>query len=122
MPSAFGIGSSVPRLEDGRLLRGKGRFTDDLNFSHAAFGFVVRSPHAHANIGAIDTSTVETMPGVLAVFTGRDVEREKIGPIPCLAFPNTRTPVWRPTWPVLATDQVKFVGQSVAFIVAESIA
>ena len=117
-----GIGSPVRRVEDERFLTGKGCYADDIKFSDTAYGYVVRSPHAHAKLRAIHTSAVETMPGILAVLTGKDVEREKIGSLPCLAFPVTRTPIWRPAWPLLAVDHVGFVGQAVAFIVAESIA
>ncbi|HVA13096.1 MAG TPA: xanthine dehydrogenase family protein molybdopterin-binding subunit [Stellaceae bacterium] len=117
----IGIGSPVRRVEDERFLTGRGRYADDLKFPGIVYGYVVRSPHAHAKIRAVDTTAVENIEGVLCVLTGRDVERETIGPLPCLAFPNTGASVWRPLWPVLATDYVRFVGQAVAFVVAESV-
>lgn len=122
MSAEGGIGAPVRRVEDERFLRGKGRYADDLKFSGMAYGYVVRSPHAHARIVAIDKSPAESADGVLCVLTGKDLQREKIGPLPCLAFPNTGAPVWRPVWPILATDCVRFVGQAVAFVVAESVA
>lgn len=116
----IGIGSPVRRVEDERFLTGKGRYADDLKFPGTVYGYVVRSPHAHAKIRGIDTNAAESTDGVLCVLTGQDLERERIGPLPCLAFPGAAA--WRPSWPVLATDCVRFVGQAVAFIVAESLA
>lgn len=115
-----GIGSPVRRVEDQRLLTGSGRFVDDLKFPDAVYGCLARSPHAHAKINAIDVAAIEHMPGVLAVLTGRDLAREKIGPLPCFTVPASYASAWRPDWPVLATSHVRYVGEGVAFIVAET--
>src|SRR5919205_1039426 len=81
----FGIGQSVRRLEDPRLLTGGGRYTDDTRLSQpAARLYVLRSPHAHADIRKIDTAAARKAPGVLAVFTGAEVEKEGFGDVPCL--------------------------------------
>ncbi len=69
------VGQSVPRFEDPRLLRGGGRYVDDIVLPRMAFGYVLRSPHAHARIAAIDTAAAATAPGVLAVATGDDLAR-----------------------------------------------
>ena len=70
--AASGIGKSVPRREDARLLTGKGRYADDFNLPGQVFAYVLRSPHAHAKIVAIDAAPAIGMPGVLAVLTGSD--------------------------------------------------
>ena len=82
-----GIGAPVLRVEDQRLLTGKGRFVDDITLPGMLFAHVVRSPHAHARIAGIDTSGALAWPGVLLVLTGGDVIRENIGALPCEAFP-----------------------------------
>ncbi|MDP6814564.1 MAG: hypothetical protein QF582_15220, partial [Alphaproteobacteria bacterium] len=69
----FGLGQSAPRVEDQRFLRGGGRYTDDIDLAGQAYGYLLRSPHAHARIGAIDTEAARAVPGVLAVFTGADL-------------------------------------------------
>src|SRR5436190_20235438 len=78
----FGIGQSVPRFEDARLLRGGGRYLADLGLPGTAFGYVLRSPHAHARILAIDTKRAEAAPGVLAVLTGADWRASGWGDLP----------------------------------------
>ncbi len=80
----FGAGQPVKRLEDQRLLTGKGQFIDDKPDERTLWLHVLRSPHAHAKIGAIDTAAAAAMPGVEAVFTGADLEADKIGSIPTL--------------------------------------
>ncbi len=69
----FGIGASVRRKEDKRFLTGKGTYTDDINRPRQLQAFLLRSPHAHAKIGAIDTAAAKAAPGVVAVFTGADL-------------------------------------------------
>ena len=81
MVERFAIGQSVSRLEDPRLLKGGGRYMDDLNIPDMAYGYVLRSPHAHARIRGIDTSAAETMPGVFAVLTGADCAIDGLGPV-----------------------------------------
>ena len=73
--SETGIGASVKRVEDQRFLTGKGNYTDDINRAGQTHAYILRSPHAHARITAIDTSAAESAPGVVAVFTGKDVAR-----------------------------------------------
>src|SRR3989441_2135737 len=114
-----GIGAPVRRLEDERFLTGRGRFVDDLLPPGTVFAHVLRSPHAHARIGGIDTAAARAASGVLAVLTGADVVREAIGGLPCAAFPESG---YRPTQPILAVDKVRHVGEAVALIVAETAA
>ena len=88
----FALGQSAPRVEDLRLLRGGGRYTDDINLPGQALSFMLRSPVAHANIRSIDTSAALAGPGVIAVYTGADVA--ELGGTPCFA-PNL-VPLMRP--------------------------
>ena len=81
----LGIGQSVARVEDYRLLRGRGRFTDDLNLAGQLYGSVVHSPHPHARIAGIDAADALAAPGVVALFTGEDVEADGLGHLPSLA-------------------------------------
>jgi carbon-monoxide dehydrogenase large subunit len=117
-------GRSLPRLEDGRFLTGNGRYIDDLNLPRQLHAVVVRSPHPHARIAAIDISAGLSVPGVAAVFTGDALAEAGIGPLPCIApIANADgTPILRPPRPVLARDVVRYVGEGVAFVVAESLA
>lgn len=120
----FGIGDSVRRLEDPRLLTGGGRYTDDTRLSQkAARAYVLRSPHAHADIKSIDTTAAKKAPGVLAVFTGADVEKEGFGDVPCLVPLDNRdgTPRADTSRPMLAKDRVRHVGDPVALVVAETL-
>ncbi|MBT5895502.1 MAG: xanthine dehydrogenase family protein molybdopterin-binding subunit [Rhodospirillaceae bacterium] len=122
----FGLGQSAPRVEDQRFLRGGGRYTDDINLAGQAYAFMLRSPHAHARIRSIDVTAARAAPGVLAVYTGEDVPAAGLGDMPCLAAkvaPLERpdgTPLFLPPRPALVRDKVAFVGDYVAFIVAES--
>ena len=124
----FGLGQSVPRFEDPRLLRGGGQYTDDLNRQGQARGYVLRSPHAHARISDIDLETARAAPGVLAIFTHDDWAADGLGVLPSLApmlLPLKRpdgTPIHEPYRPPLASDAVRFVGDPVAFVVAETVA
>ncbi|MDE3114756.1 MAG: xanthine dehydrogenase family protein molybdopterin-binding subunit [Pseudomonadota bacterium] len=120
----FGIGQSVPRTEDIRLITGRGQYTDDLHFDgelHAAFA---RSPHAHARIKAIDVSAAAAAPGVVAVLTQADVEDFGAGPMPCLAPVKSRdgSPTKLSPKPLLAKDKVTFAGEAVAMVLAETYA
>src|SRR5436309_14771660 len=83
----FGIGQPVPRTEDPRFLKGKGRYVADIMPVNLAHAYVLRSPHAHAAIKSIDTSAAKATPGVLAVLTGADARAENIGALPCSAAP-----------------------------------
>src|SRR5215475_4203526 len=120
----FGIGQSVTRFEDPRLLRGEGRYFEDVNVLGQAYAFVVRSPHAHARIVSIDTDAARAAPGVLAVFTGADVAADGLGTM-ATTLPRKRpdgTPMWAPAHPGLVRGRVRYVGDPVAFVVAESMA
>ncbi len=111
-------GTSRRRIEDDRFLRGAGRFVDDIATPAALHGFVLRSPHAHARIAAIDTVAAAAMPGVRAVLTEADLRAEGIGPLPCIAKVATVAPLIIPPRPALADGVVRHVGDPVAFIVA----
>src|SRR5437764_929000 len=116
----FAIGQSVPRFEDPRLLKGGGRYVCDLLLSGTVFGHVLRSPHAHARIRAIDTSRAKAAPGVLAVLTGSDWRASGWGDLPVPGGLSRRDgSVFRPPYPALAQDRVRWVGDYVAFVVAE---
>ena len=111
----FGAGQSVKRVEDVRLLTGKGNFTDDLQREGMLYGVTLRSPYAHAEIRALDTSAALAVPGVVAVYTHADIAG--YGPVPCLV--PLSAPLETPRI-LLADDRVRFVGDAVAFVVAES--
>jgi aerobic carbon-monoxide dehydrogenase large subunit len=118
----FGIGQPVPRQEDPTLLRGEGRYTDDMSLPNQAWCVMVRSQVAHGAIKGIDTAEAKTMPGVLGVWTGADLAA--YGPLKTLIpVPNRDgSPMKMPTRPSLAIDKVRFVGDPVAFVVAETLA
>src|SRR5439155_23337563 len=86
----FGIGQPVRRVEDRRFITGRGRYLDDLNRPRQAYAVMLRSPHAHARIRAVDTAAALTSPGVLAVFTGEDLARDGPGTIPRLSGVTNR--------------------------------
>jgi aerobic carbon-monoxide dehydrogenase large subunit len=117
----FAIGQSVSRFEDPRLLKGGGRYVGDMVLPGMAFGHVLRSPHAHARIRAIDVSRAKAAPGVLDVLTGADWAASGWGDLPVPGGLKRRDgSVFRPPYPPLAKDRVRFVGDHVAFVVAES--
>ncbi|WP_422000515.1 xanthine dehydrogenase family protein molybdopterin-binding subunit [Reyranella sp.] len=121
----FGIGQSVRRLEDPRLLTGGGRYTDDtrLDGPAPARAHVLRSPHAHADIRRIDAEAARKAPGVLLVFTGEDVKKAGFGDVPCIVPLDNRdgTPRGDTPRPMLAQDRVRHVGDPVALVVAETL-
>ena len=122
----FGLGQAAPRVEDQRFLTGGGRYTDDIDLAGQVWAHMLRSPHAHASIRSIDVEAARAMPGVLAVFTGSDVAADGLGNMPSLAaklVPLERpdgSPMFQPPCPALVRDKVAFVGDYVAFVVAES--
>ncbi len=118
----FGLAQPVRRIEDPRLLKGDGRYTDDITPPGTLIGVVLRSPHAHARITAIDTSRARTVPGVVAVYTHADLAEDGIGGLPCAVPLKNRdgSPRFDPPHPVLADGMVRHVGDPVAFIVAET--
>lgn len=113
--SQIGVGQSVERVEDRRLLTGRGRYTDDVQLPGMLHGVTLRSPHGHAEIRSIDTSAARAMPGVRAIYTAADLEA--YGEIPCVV--PLSGPVRTPRR-LLAADRVRFVGDGVAFVVAET--
>ena len=120
----FGIGQAVERVEDTRLLTGHGRYTDDITLDNQAYGVVLRSPHAHAEIRGIDSAAVKAAPGVLAVYTAADLKAAGLGTLPCM-IPLKQadgSPLVAPPRPILADGRVRHVGEQVAFVVAESLA
>jgi aerobic carbon-monoxide dehydrogenase large subunit len=118
----FAIGQPVPRFEDPRLVKGHGRYIADMTFPGMAFGFVLRSPHAHARIRSIDTAKAKAAPGVLGVFTGADYKAAGFGDLPVPGGLKRRgdTPGYRPRYPALVEDKVRMIGDYVAFVVAET--
>ena len=115
----FAIGQSVSRFEDPRLLKGGGRYVADMVLPGMVFGQVLRSPHAHARIRSIDVSRAKAAPGVLVVLTGADWKASGWGDLPVPGGLKRRdTSVFRPPYPALVTDRVRFVGDYVAFVVA----
>jgi carbon-monoxide dehydrogenase large subunit len=118
----FGIGQSVRRVEDQRLITGTGRYTDDISLPRQTHAYFLRSPHAHARLVRIDTSSARSAPGVIGIITGADLKKAGIGPIPCMVPLRNRDgsemPI--PERPAIATERVRFVGDIVALVVAES--
>jgi carbon-monoxide dehydrogenase large subunit len=117
-----GIGASVRRKEDLRFLSGRGQYVDDLNRPGQAHAWILRSPHAHARIGGIDTAAAAAMPGVLAVYTAADIEAAELGGIPCgwQVTGKGGQVMAEPMHPVLASGRVRHVGDPVAVVVADS--
>ncbi|MCH7889540.1 MAG: xanthine dehydrogenase family protein molybdopterin-binding subunit, partial [Proteobacteria bacterium] len=118
--SETGIGARVKRVEDFRFLTGRGRYTDDLNLPGQIYAAFVRSPHAHARIKGIDAAAAKTVPGVVAVLTGDDLAADGVGGLPCGFAPAGAAFVKEPARPALAQEKVRFVGDMVALVVAES--
>ena len=118
----FGVGQPVSRKEDPTLLRGEGRYTDDINLSGQAHAVMVRSRIAHGRLKGIDVEAARAMPGVLAVLTHADLEAAGFGPLKCaLNIPDRDgQPMKTPPRPSLATGKVRFVGEPVACVVAET--
>ncbi len=139
MATGTGIGQPVLRKEDLRLLTGKGRYSDDLTLPDQAVATVLRSPHAHADIERIDTSAAKSAPGVIAVLTGADLAADGIKPIPpdffflgpievqkqlpdIILVNRDGSDIYPSPFHLLAQNRVRFVGEGVAFIVAETLA
>jgi carbon-monoxide dehydrogenase large subunit len=120
----FAIGQPVPRSEDPVLVSGTGRFTDDVNLPGQAYAVIVRSSYAHGIIRNIDLAAPRGMPGMLGVYTAQDLEAGGIGPLPPRQVMNNRdgTPMVSPVRYALATDKVRYVGEAVAAVVAETVA
>src|SRR2546421_3248792 len=120
----FGVGQPVRRKEDDTLVRGKGKYTDDFNLPGQAYAWIVRSSHAHGIIRGIDTAAAKATPGVLGVWTGADLAAANYGPFTCGLPLKSRdgTPLLQTNRSALMTDKVRYVGDPVAFVVAETLA
>ncbi len=116
------IGTSVRRKEDKRFLTGTGQYTDDITLPRQTCAYFLRSPHAHAAIRKIDTAAAKTAPGVVAVFTGDDLATAKVGSLPCgwLITDVNGEPMKEPPHPPLAQGKVRYVGDTVACVIAET--
>ncbi|MGE0260443.1 MAG: xanthine dehydrogenase family protein molybdopterin-binding subunit [Alphaproteobacteria bacterium] len=127
-----GIGKSVPRREDARLLTGSGRYANDFSLPGQAYAYIVRAPHAHASIASIDAADAIGCPGVLAVLTGGNARSDGLRPIPHSPVPANPHEVplrnrdgsdfFIAPHPVLAEDAVRYVGEPVAVVVAATLA
>src|SRR4030081_947594 len=120
----FGVGQPVRRKEDDTLVRGMGKYTDDFDLPGQVYAWIVRSSHAHGIIRGIDTSAAKKMPGVLGVWTGTDLAAADYGPFTCgLPLKNRDgTPLLQTNRSALMSDKVRYVGDPVAFVVAETLA
>ncbi|MBL26962.1 MAG: carbon monoxide dehydrogenase [Rhodospirillaceae bacterium] len=118
----FGMGQAIRRSEDWRFLTGHGRYTDDISLPDQAYVAFVRSPHAHATITGIDTDEAAAAPGVLAIYTIADLRADNIGDIPCLIRNKNRdgSRQFTPNRPVLAKGRVRYVGEPVVAVIAET--
>jgi carbon-monoxide dehydrogenase large subunit len=119
-----GIGAAVRRKEDYRFLTGQGHYVDDINRPGQLYAWFLRSPHAHATITRIDVSKARSAPGVVAVYTGADAAADKVGGLICgwVVKDKAGNPHKAPGHPVLAVDTVRYVGDHVAVVIAESAA
>ncbi len=117
------IGESLLRKEDYRFLTGAGQYTDDIVLANMRQAVFVRSPHAHARIISIDKSAALAAPGVVGVFDGEDVAADKIGGLPCgwLITDTQGQPMKEPPHPILAHGKVRYVGDHVVMVVAETL-
>ena len=116
------IGESLRRKEDYRFLTGGGNYTDDINQASQTYCVFVRSPHAHASIKGIDLTQAKAMPGVVEIFTGKDIDG-KMGGLPCgwLITSTDGTPMKEPPHPILAIGKARYVGDQVAMVIAETL-
>src|SRR6187401_1244585 len=117
-----GIGASVVRKEDRRFITGKGRYVDDIKLMGMTHAHFVRSPHAHAKIKSVDTSEAMKMPGVVGVLAGQELVDDKIGNLICgwAITSKDGTGMKMGAWPAMAPETVRFVGQAVAVVIAET--
>jgi carbon-monoxide dehydrogenase large subunit len=117
-----GIGASVVRKEDKRFITGRGRYVDDIKVLGMTYAHFIRSPHAHAKVVSIDASAAKEMPGVVDVLTGQQLVDDKIGNLICGWAVSSKdgTPMKMGAWPAMAPETVRFVGQAVAVVIAET--
>ena len=117
-----GIGASVRRKEDPRFLRGKGRYTDDINRPGQTYAFIIRSSEAHASIRVIDSAAAREAPGVVAIFTGEDMAGDGVNGLPCgwQIHSKDGSPMVEPPHPPIAVGRVRHVGDPVVVVIAET--
>ncbi|MGY2930970.1 CO/xanthine dehydrogenase Mo-binding subunit [Bradyrhizobium sp. GM6.1] len=117
-----GIGASVVRKEDKRFITGKGRYVDDIKLQGMTHAHFIRSPHAHAKVKGIDPAEALKMPGVVAVLTGQQIVDDKVGNLICgwAITSKDGSPMKMGAWPAMAPETVRFVGQAVAVVIAET--
>src|ERR1700693_5121872 len=117
-----GIGASVVRKEDKRFITGKGRYVDDIKLIGMTHAHFIRSPHAHAKVKGIDSPPARKMPGVVAVLTGKQIVDDKVGNLICGWAITSRdgTPMKMGARPAMAPEVVRFAGQAVAVVIAET--
>src|SRR3569833_3551255 len=117
-----GIGARVVRKEDKRFITGKGRYVDDIKLVGLTHAHFIRSPHAHAKVKSIDSAAAQSMPGVIAVLTGQQLDDDKIGNLICGSAITSKdgSPMKMGAWPAMAPETVRFVGQAVAVVIAET--
>jgi carbon-monoxide dehydrogenase large subunit len=118
-----GIGARVARKEDKRFLTGKGRYTDDMNVAGMKYAFFIRSPHAHAKIRSINVAPALDMPGVIGILDGKQMQDDAIGNLICgwMIHSKDGSPMNMGPWRPLAIDTVRYVGDAVAIVVADSV-
>src|SRR5262249_4031100 len=120
----FGIGQPVKRFEDPRLVRGEGRFHDDVNLPGQAYAVIVRSLHAPRRIRSVATAAAAAAPGVVAVFTGADLARDGLGTMK-MTLKRKRpdgSPMFAPAHRGLTQDRVRYVGDPIALVIADTLA
>src|ERR1700726_5253437 len=117
-----GIGASVVRKEDRRFITGRGRYVDDIKLQGRAHSHFVRRPPAHAQVKSIDSSAAMKMPGVVGVLTGQQIVDDKVGNLICgwAITSKDGSPMKMGAWPAMAPETVRFVGQGVAVVIAET--
>jgi aerobic carbon-monoxide dehydrogenase large subunit len=123
MVMKYGVGQSVRRFEDLRLLTGRGRYQDDLTLPRQAYAVFLRSPHAHARIRSINTEAALAAPGIVAVYTGADYEADGLA-MPKAMMPRKKadgSPMFAPQRPALVSDRARYVGDPVAMVIAETL-
>ena len=122
-PTKFGMGQPVRRYEDQRLLTGRGHYQDDVVQPRQTWCVFLRSPHAHAKINGIDTAAAQRAPGVIAIYTGQDYANDGLG-MPRANMPRKKrdgSPMFAPQRPALVIDRVRYVGDPVAMVIAETL-
>src|ERR1700738_1726111 len=117
-----GIGASVVRKEDRRFITGRCRYVDDIKLQGMTHAHFVRSPHAHAKVKSIDSSAAMKMPGVVGVLTGQQIVDDKVGNLSCgwAITSKDGSPMRMGAWPAMAPETVRFAGQAVAVVIAET--